>query len=323
MKQGIDAVLFISFGGPTKKEDIRPYLENVTRGRPIPKERIDEVVHHYEAIGGASPINAITGRQAKGVEKVLKELGHFLPVYVGNRNWHPFIIDTLQEMAKAGVNRAVGFVTTAHKCEASWERYLNAVEEARKKIGLGAPEIVYNDPWFDHPMFIEAIASRVQETLRMMPVNPNRREAAPWIFTAHSIPQPMAEESHYVQEFAKTCELAAQKLKKKEWISAYQSRSGRPEDPWLVPDVVDVIRELAKDKAAMVKDVLVIPVGFVADHVEVLYDLDVEAKEIAKECGVKLFRAKTVGDHPIFLRMIADLVLQSASNPLKETARQT
>lgn len=310
MKSNFDAIFFISFGGPTKKDEIRPFLENVTRGRPIPKERIEAVAHHYELIGGASPINAITEKQARGLEKLLVESGNPLPVYVGNRNWHPFIKDTLAKMMKDGVKKAVGFVTAAYRCEASWERYLNAVEAARKELGTGAPKIEYVEPWFDHPLFIEAVAERVQEALRMFPGNPNRKEAMPWIFTAHSIPVTMAETSNYEAELTRTCELVAEKLGKREWTLAYQSRSGRPEDPWLEPDVCDVIRKLAAAREAQVRDVLVIPVGFLADHVEVLYDLDVEAKQIAKEAGVKLFRAKTVGDSGIFIRMISDKTAQ-------------
>jgi len=312
MKNNIDAILLISFGGPTKKDDIRPFLENVTRGRAIPKARIDEVAHHYELIGGASPINAITDRQAKGLQKQLEKSGHPLPVYVGNRNWYPFISETLKKMTADGIKRAVGFITAAYRCEASWERYINAVEDARKEMGPSAPEVIYNNPWFDHPLFIEAAVARIQETLRMLPGNPNRRELMPWIFTAHSIPRAMAEASDYAGELRAACELVAEKLGKKEWVLAYQSRSGRPDDPWLEPDVCDVIKKLANHDGVQVKDVLLIPIGFLADHVEVLFDLDVEAKEVCKEFGIKFHRAQTVGDHPAFLAMMADVVLKAA-----------
>ena len=308
MKRSTDAIFFISFGGPTKKSEIRPFLENVTRGRPIPKERIEEVAHHYELIGGASPINMITDRQAKGLHALLEKNGTPLPVYVANRNWHPFIHETLKKMADDGIKHTVGFITAAYRCEASWERYMSVVEEARKALGHAAPKISYVEPWFDHPLFIEAVSARVEEALRMFAGNPNRRALMPWIFTAHSIPVAMAETSSYEAELARTCELVAEKLGKKEWTLAYQSRSGRPEDPWLEPGVCDVIRELAKSREAQVKDVLVIPVGFLADHVEVLFDLDIEARTVAKECGIKLHRAQTVGDHPKFIEMIADVV---------------
>jgi protoporphyrin/coproporphyrin ferrochelatase len=306
-----DAVFFISFGGPEKQEDIRPFLEIVTRGRRIPPARIDEVAHHYEAIGGASPINAITRRQAEGVKQELARAGTPWPVYIGNRNWHPFLEDTLRKMAADGVKRALGFVTAAHRTEASWERYLNAVETARQKVGPAAPAVTYVGPWFDHPLFIEAISERIKEALSAQDselrtqkgsLSPESR-ALSWVFTAHSIPTPMAGASRYVQELEATAALVCARFGVQKWKLAYTSRSGRPTDPWLEPDVCDEIRTQAQQG---VKDVLAIPIGFVADHVEVLFDLDVEAKEAADAAGVRFHRAQTVGDHPLFIKMIAD-----------------
>ncbi len=158
-----DAVLFIGFGGPEKSEDIMPFLEIVTRGRGIPKERLQDVAHHYETIGGASPINEITRKQARALEHELRTQGSALRVYVGQRNWHPFLEDTLRQMASDGINRAIGFPAAPHRCEASWERYLVATEDARKKIGSSAPVIDYVGPWFDHPLFIDAISERIKE----------------------------------------------------------------------------------------------------------------------------------------------------------------
>ncbi len=296
-----DAVLYIGFGGPEKREDVMPFLELVTRGRGIPKERLKEVEHHYELMGGASPINAITNRQAEGIRQRLARTDTPWPIYVGNRNWHPFLEDALRKMAKDGIKRAVGFPTAAYRCEASWERYIKAVEEARKRVGTSAPDMTYIDPWFDHPLFIEAIATRIKEVLS---------PSAAWIFTAHSIPVPMAHDSHYVQELNRTAELVAQKLGQKTWTLAYTSRSGAPADPWLEPDVCDEIRAQAKRG---VRDVLMIPIGFVADHVEVLFDLDVEAKEAARKAGVAFHRAQTVGDHPLFIQMLADVIRKTAA----------
>jgi len=327
-----DAVFFISFGGPEKREDVMPFLEIVTRGRGIPAGRLQEVAHHYDEMGGASPINAITAAQAEALKKVLAERKMPYPVYIGQRNWHPFIEDTLRRMMVDGIKRAIGFVTAAHRCEASLERYIKAVDEAREKIGPGAPEIDYVDPWFNHPLFIEAICQRIQEEMTPSPsplpkgrgptsmstsgTEPlafslqgegGRRpdEGLPWVFTAHSIPTPMAEASRYVQELETTARLVCQKLGRAQWTLAYTSRSGRPTDPWLEPDVCDVIRAQAEKG---VRDIVLIPIGFVADHVEVLYDLDVEAAQVARETGVKLHRAKTVGDHPVFIHMIADVI---------------
>ncbi len=296
-----DAVLFIGFGGPEKREDVMPFLELVTRGRGIPKEHLKEVEHHYEVIGGASPINAITNRQAEGIRQRLAHTDTPWPVYVGNRNWHPFLEDALRKMAKDGIRHAIGFPTAAYRCEASWERYIKAVEEARRRVGGSAPVISYIDPWFDHPLFIEAIAARIQEALP---------RSASWIFTAHSIPVPMANASRYVQELNRTAELVAQKFSQKTWTLAYTSRSGAPTDPWLEPDVCDEIRAQAKRG---ILDVLIIPIGFVADHVEVLFDLDVEAKEAARKAGVAFHRAQTVGDHPLFIQMMADSIRKTAA----------
>jgi ferrochelatase len=296
------AILFISFGGPEKREDVMPFLEIVTRGRGIPRERLEEVAHHYDVIGGASPINAITEAQARSLERELARLGIKLPVYVGQRNWHPFLEETLRKMAEDGIERAVGFTTAAHRSEASLERYVTAVEAARKRVGEKAPAIDYVDPWFDHPLFIKAIAARVEEAIGSERVH---FFDAPWYFTAHSIPCAMAKESTYVQELQETAALVSAQHGKKEWRLAYSSRSGRPEDPWLEPDVCDVIREEATRGT---RQILFVPIGFVADHVEILFDLDVEAQEAAKEAGVSLVRTKTVGDHPLFIQMIIDVV---------------
>lgn len=307
MKSKKEAVFFISFGGPEKREEIRPFLEIVTRGRRIPPERIDEVAHHYETIGGASPINAITRRQAEDLEKALARTDTPWPVYIGNRNWHPFLEDTLRKMAADGIQRTVGFITAAHRTEASWERYINAVEEARQRIGAGAPSIEYVDPWFEHPLFIEAIAARVQDVVQRL--SPSDQNRLAWVFTAHSIPTPMAEASSYVRELRRTAELVARKFSQKTWALGYTSRSGKPTDPWLEPDVCDWIREEAKKG---VRDILAIPIGFIADHVEVLYDLDVEAQDAARAAGVRLLRAQTVGDHSMFIQMISDVVRERA-----------
>ncbi|OGR90471.1 MAG: ferrochelatase [Elusimicrobia bacterium RIFCSPLOWO2_01_FULL_59_12] len=304
---GTNAVLFVSFGGPDKREDVRPFLESVTRGRGIPPERIEEVARHYEAIGGASPINAITNRQAEG----LREQLNGTPVYVGNRNWHPFLEVTLREMAAAGIKQAVGFPTAAYRCEASWERYLQAVEAARKKVGPSAPAVTYVGPWFDHPLFIDAIVARIREA--HAPAN------ASWIFTAHSIPTPMAEASRYVQELEATAGLVCARFGVQTWTLAYTSRSGAPADPWLGPDVRDEIRAQARQG---VNDMLAVPIGFVADHVEVLFDLDVEAQEAAREAGVAFRRARTVGDHPLFIRMIADVVKNPVPSPARGEGRR-
>jgi ferrochelatase len=301
---GHDAVLLIGFGGPEKRADILPFLERLARGRSIPKERLADVAHHYEAIGGASPINEITRRQASALERELRAQGSELIIYVGQRNWHPFLEDALRRMAEDGVSRAIGFPAAAHRCEASWERYLNAVEEVRKKVGAAAPVVDYVGPWFDHPLFIEAITERIKEA--------GAPRNASWIFMAHSIPKPMAASSRYVQELERTAELAAERLGQTQWRLAYSSRSGRPQDPWIEPDVSEAIVDEARRG---VREVLLIPIGFIADHVEVLYDLDVEAKKTADKASVRLWRAQTVGDHPLFVRVMAEVVSKRMAAP--------
>lgn len=292
-----DAVLFVSFGGPDKPEDIMPFLETVTRGRGIPRERLAGVAEHYRHIGGRSPINEITRRQADALRGVLAKSGDLRPVYLGQRNWHPFLEETLARMRDEGVRRATGFITAAYRSEASLERYVEAVEAARAKIGGGAPEIEFVGPWFDHPLFIDAIAARARE--KKFP------EGAEWVFTAHSIPCVMAKESAYVEELRETAALVASELGLERWRLAFTSRSGDPRSAWLEPDISKVIADAAARGA---RDLALIPIGFVADHVEVLYDLDVEAKAAADAAGVRLHRCATVGDHPSFIAMIADVV---------------
>lgn len=302
-----DAVLLIAFGGPTRPEDVRPFLANVLRGRPIPPDRLEEVFHHYELIGGRSPLTDITFRQAHALENELRARRLSLPVYVGMRNWHPYLRETLDQMGAVGVRRALGIVLAPQQTDASWERYQRDVAEARAAVGRHAPEVDYAPGWHDHPLFIEAMATRVAEALATLP--PERREAAPLVCTAHSVPVVMAASSPYVSQVTESARLVAEWLGHSPWSVAYQSRSGRPEDPWLEPDISDALRGLAARGAS---DVVVVPVGFVCDHVEVLYDLDVEARQTAAEAGLHFIRAGTVNDHFLFARMLADLTEEAA-----------
>lgn len=297
-----DSVLLIAFGGPEKPEDIRPFLQIVTAGRLTPPERIEEVAHHYEAIGGRSPLNELTFKQAKGLRRALKREGLSHPVFVGMRNWHPFLHETLAAMKNVGHRHALGIILSSFQTEASWERYLADVAAAREKVGPGAPEVSYAPAWFDHPRFIEAVADRVAEALGR--VAPADRKAVPVVFTAHSVPAAMADGSPYVAQFTAASRAVAEKLSHPLWLLAYQSRSGSPRDPWLEPDIADALRRVAKEG---VGDVVVAPIGFVCDHVEVLYDLDVEARRLAEELGLRLHRAAAVNDHPAFIEMLADL----------------
>jgi len=303
MPTAYDAVLLIAFGGPTAMHEVRPFLDNVTRGRPIPPERLEVVVHHYECIGGRSPLNDLTFRQARGLEAVLRADGPALPVYVGMRNWTPYLHETLQRMVADGVRRAIGIIMAAHQTEASRERYERAVATARAAVGATAPQIDFSDEWHAHPLFLEAVHDCV--VVAMKPLPPERRSAAALVFTAHSVPIAMAAASPYVAQITESSRLVAERLGHARWSIAYQSRSGSPREPWLEPDVCSVIRALARDG---IHDVIVAPIGFVCDHVEVLYDLDIEARQVAEQSGINFVRTATVNDHPAFVRMLADLV---------------
>jgi ferrochelatase len=300
----VDAVLLIAFGGPTRPEEIRPFLENVVRGRRIPPERLDAVVHHYELIGGRSPLNELTFRQADALRAALGRL----PVYVGMRNWSPYVADALTTMVTQGVREAVGVILSPFACEASRERYTTTVEEARTALGPRAPRIRYVPSWHVHPGFVGAMAERVRRALATLPAA--RRNDAMVVFTNHSIPTGMADASPYVAEFTAAAAATAASASHARWTLAYQSRSGNPHDPWLEPDVNDLLATLAADG---VRDVVLAPIGFICDHVEVLYDLDVEATQTAARLGLGLVRAGTVSDHPAFIAMLAELVRAAAA----------
>ena len=302
MPEKFDAILMIGYGAPEKIEDIRPFLQNVAKGRPIPPDRLEEVAHHYELFGGKSPLNEYTYKQASGLQNKLAENGYEIPVYVGMRNWHPFIPDTIREMSEKGVKNVVGMIMAAHQSDASWERYQRDVQEALTELGIEM-EFKYSAPLFNHPLFIEDSADRVLDCLNEIP--PEEYSQTMILFTAHSIPTPMAEASPYVEQLMTTARLIAQRLNYDNWRLVYQSRSGRPTDPWLEPDVCDVIEEIAKEG---VKNVIAQPIGFICDHIEVLFDIGIEAQEVSDEAGINLLRAKTVNDDPKFIEAMADVV---------------
>jgi len=301
------AVLLISFGGPEKPEEIRPFLDVVLKGRPVPPARLESVVQHYMAIGGKSPINELTRAQAAALERELDQRGLPLPVMVGMRNWHPFLKDVLKTLGDRGVQRVVGVVLSSHRGEASVDRYRGAVAAARAEVGPTAPKVVYTPTWADQPLFIDALADRVREGLAELPEPLHGR--ARWLFTAHSVPESMPGVEHYQADLHRTAELLAARFGSHPWRLVWQSRSGGPKDPWLGPDICDALREEA---AAGAPAFLVVPIGFVVDHVEVLYDLDHEAVEVAGALHRPIARAGTVGSHPAFIRMLADLVQAAA-----------
>jgi ferrochelatase len=299
-KAKCDAVLMIGFGGPTRADQVRPFLDNVLRGRPIPRERYEEVVHHYDLLGGRSPYNDLTMRQAAALREELAKKGARVPVAVGMSKWEPYVADSIRALADGGARRVLGFIMAAHRSEASFERYQATVNDARAALGEAAPEVVYPQPWHDHPLFIAAVASRTREAYARL--DEQERSRARLIFTAHSIPLAMAQAGPYVEQLTQSARMVAAELGIGSWQFAYQSRSGSPREAWLEPDIKDTLRSLDA-KAAVV-----VPIGFLCDHVEVLYDLDIEAAQIAREAGIRMERAPTVGDHPLFIEMMASII---------------
>jgi ferrochelatase len=308
-RRPFDAVLVISFGGPQGIADIRPFLANVLRGRRIPPERVEEVARHYEHFGGVSPLTEITMRQAEGLRARLTTAGVEVPVYVGMRNWHPLLADTLKEMSAAGVRRAIGFIGAAQRSYSSCTQYKENVADARAAVvqaGLPDVEVVYVGDWHDHDAFIETNAAHVRTALEGLPAAV--RDRARVIFTAHSIPISMAAAERYQAQLQQSSRLVAERLGRRDFALVYQSRSGRPQDPWLGPDISDYLR--AEHERGL--DACVIcPIGFVCDHIEVLYDLDEEAADVCRELGIAMARAKAVNDDPLFLDMMADIVMRT------------
>jgi ferrochelatase len=302
----VDAVLIVSFGGPQGLADIRPFLANVLRGRRVSPERVEEVAHHYEQFGGISPITEITTRQAAGLQSRLAASGHPVPVYVGMRNWHPLLPDTLRAMHDAGVRHAIGFIAAAQHSYSSCQQYRENVAAARAEIRREGRdvEITFAGSWFDHPLWIAANAGHVREAIARLPEA--LRSEARLVFTAHSIPVSMAAGSRYQEQLEQSSRLVADAAGVRDWALVYQSRSGRPGDPWLEPDVCDYLRRARADGLAAA---VLCPIGFVCDHVEVLYDLDHEAAAVCAQIGLPMTRAEAVNDDPLFLDMMADVVL--------------
>jgi ferrochelatase len=301
-----DAVLVVSFGGPEGPDDVLPFLENVLAGRNVPRQRMLEVADHYRHFGGVSPLNAQNRALVEALEAELAERGLRLPVYWGNRNWHPLLSDTVRRMAEDGVRRSLAFVTSAYSSYSSCRQYLENIEQARRSVGPAAPRIEKLRAFYNHPGFIRPMSERLLDALTRVPAD--RRAAARVVFTAHSIPQAMADACDYVAQLEEASRLVCEPLGVKDYRLAYQSRSGPPEQPWLEPDILAVLTQLAG--SAQGGDVVIVPIGFLSDHIEILWDLDVEAGSRAQALGLNMVRAQTVGSHPDFVRMIRDLILE-------------
>ena len=318
-----DALLLVSFGGPEGADDVIPFLERVLKGRRVPRERMTDVAEHYHHFGGVSPINGQNRALISALEEALETRGLSLPVYWGNRNWHPLLPDTVGRMAADGIQRALAFVTSPYSSWSNCRQYLENIEDARRDAGAGAPVIEKIRPFFNHPGFIETMAARVRCALDRLPED--RRPRAHLVYTAHSIPLAMAGGCAYEAQLREASRLISERAGASSWALTFQSRSGPPAQPWLEPDVCDYIRSFHEARAARAaaaradaadqadRDIVVVPVGFISDHMEVAYDLDVEARACCDELGVRMVRAETAGTHPRFVDMIVELVEERLS----------
>ncbi len=298
-----DSILFVSFGGPEGLDDVIPFLENVLRGKNVPRERMLEVAEHYRHFDGVSPINQQNRTLIAALRKELDSLGIELPIYWGNRNWQPLLPDVLQHMRDDGRQRGIAFFTSMFSCYSGCRQYRENIHDAQQQVGPGAPLIEKVRKGFNHPLFIAAQADLVKSGLQSL--QPARRTAAKLLFTAHSIPMTMADNSRYAQQLGEACRLVAQQVGHSQWELVYQSRSGPPQQAWLEPDICDRIEQLPSEGT---RDVVVVPIGFISDHMEVLFDLDTEAKQLCERLELGFVRVPSVGVHPLFVTMVAQLL---------------
>lgn len=298
-----DAILLVSFGGPEKNEDVLPFLENVLRGRNVPRERMLEVAEHYYHFGGKSPINDQNRALMDALGEELETHGIRLPIYWGNRNWHPLLPDTLAQMKADGVKQALAFVTASYSSYSSCRQYRENIAAGQRFAGEGAPEVDKIRAYFNHPGFVETMLERTREAIGQLPAE--LRERAHVVYTAHSIPTVMASGCKYVEQLTEASRLVSERLGRTGDPLVFQSRSGPPTQPWLEPDILDHLRAIHAQGA---KAVVIVPIGFVSDHMEVIYDLDTQARELCADLGLKMVRAGTAGTHPRFVKMIRELI---------------
>jgi protoporphyrin/coproporphyrin ferrochelatase len=311
-----DALLIVSFGGPESREEVIPFLENVLRGRNVPRERLLAVAEHYYHFESKSPINQQTRDLIAAIEAELAQHGPKLPVYWGNRNWHPMLADTLRKMKQDGVRRALAFVTSAYSSYSGCRQYRENIAQAQREVGADAPEVVSPQidvpqidklrVFFNHPGFIAANEDRLRDAVGQ--VRANVRQNIQLVYTAHSIPLSMANTSDYVRQLEEVRKLMSERLGISNDALVYQSRSGAPGQPWLEPDILDHLRKVKEKNLASA--VVIAPIGFISDHMEVLYDLDIEARQLCDSINLPMTRAKTVGVHPQFIAMIRELILE-------------
>lgn len=302
-----DHVLLVGFGGPERIEDVRPFLAKVAEGRAIPEERLKGVEHHYEVIGGFSPYNQHAMKLKRELEETLSARGVDIPVLIGMRNWHPFLNDTFKVIKERDYKRGLALILSVQRSISSCAQYRDNVAAAKLSVGAEALAYEFSPSWGTHPDFIEAQSDQVRSALHARGWD---RKDVHVVFTVHSIPAEMAAACRfcdYRAEFAESSRRIAERLGEGGWSQAYQSRSGSPRQPWLEPDISEELRRLAGDG---VKRVIVVPVGFLFDNAEVLFDLDVEARGAAAAAGLDFARAATVMGHPGLVKMMADWTVQ-------------
>jgi len=301
-----DAILIVSFGGPESREDVNLFLENVLRGRNVPRERMQAVAEHYYHFGGKSPINQQMRDLIAALETELSQHGPKLPVYWGNRNWHPMLADTVRQMKDDGIQRALAFVTSAYSSYSGCRQYREDIARAQSEVGPGAPQIDKIRAFFNHPGFIDATVDRLRDALQQVPADLRRNIQV--VYTAHSIPLSMAKTCDYVPQLEEVRRLVSARLSFANDALVYQSRSGVSGQPWLEPDILDYLKDVKARNLASA--VVLAPVSFISDHMEVLYDLDIEAQQLCDSLRLPMVRAKTVGVHPKFIAMIRELILE-------------
>jgi protoporphyrin/coproporphyrin ferrochelatase len=310
-----DAVLVVSFGGPEGMDEVMPFLQTVLRGRNIPESRLKEVAHHYELFRGVSPLNGQNRALIAALRSELEESGPNLPIYWGNRNWTPFLVDALRQMKQDGIKRALAFFTSAYSSYSGCRQYREDIQKAQAVVGAGAPDVDKLRAFYNHPGFIEPSAESVRRAWEQIPQE--RKATSRVTFTAHSIPKAMAAGCSYEKQLEEVCRLVAENTGLHNWSLVYQSRSGPPAQPWLEPDILKHLSDL---RVEGITDVVIAPVGFISDHMEVIYDLDTEARQHCETIGLKMVRAATVGTHPSFIRMIRELLLERIGG---ETTRRS
>ena len=310
-----DAILVLSFGGPEKREDVIPFLENVLRGKPVPRERMLEVAEHYYHFGGVSPINQQCRELIASLRRELDEHHLSLPIYWGNRNWEPFLNDTLVQMKRDGIQRVLTYVTSGFSCYSGCRQYRENIAAALQQPDAAGMQVDKIRVFYNHPDFIDVLTENVTSAIHNLATE--SRDRVHVAFTAHSIPMGMATTSDYEKQLQESCRLVAERLQLNplNYKLVYQSRSGRPEDPWLEPDILDYLKEL---KSSGIEDVVISPIGFLSDHMEVLYDLDDEALKFCQAHNIRMTRAATPGKHPKFISMIRKLIQERVESCAKE-----